>query len=262
MWNAYLHTAAQTGMRNEEFTSPPRGFTKRDLSLGNLKWFKDGVRRTYLERQELLTLSEGDFAILTPSASKCDPLGMRWGARPIWLPFNSAWLCAARACRDLELLRLEVAPEERSNVPLFCHESGIPWAPSYSFNLLRDFVKHIGTPEDQVKDYTPHSFRIYLCNALASAGLGDRQIQAALRWASADAINTYHLTDAKTYSAWLAAAMTADFNVVRGATLRREDGRKLPRVDNYDAAYNFVSMRQEILELAHEDALEGMEPDT
>ena len=265
MWKGYIHTAAQTGMRNEEFTAGPRGFTKRDLSLANLAWYikATGTIHKCLTPDELRSLGDGDYALLTPAPSKCDPFGMRWGAKPIWLPFSHTdWLCAARALRDVELLRPLTTPAERSNAPLFAHEAGMVWTRSYTFDLLRLFVRHIGVADDHVNDYTPHSFRIYLCNALASAGLGDRQIQAALRWASADAINTYHLTDAKTYSAWLAAAMTADFNVVRGATLRREDGRKLPRVDNYDAAYNFVSMRHEILELAHEDALEGMEPDT
>jgi len=213
-WNAFVHTAAQTGMRNEEFTSPPGGFSKRDLSLANLTWHFNGARCPYLSETQLRQLSDGDFAILTPAASKCDPFGMRWGAKPIWLPFSSsAWLCAARALRDLELRRLHVAPEERRKVPLFCHESGIPWARSYTFDLLRLFVRCIGTPEERVKDYTPHSFRIYLCNALAAQGLEDKEIQTALRWASVDALNTYHLTDAATYTRWLNAAMGARFTV-------------------------------------------------
>ena len=71
-----------------------------------------------------------------------------------------------------------------------------------------------------MKDYTPHSWCVYLCNALAAQGLGDEQIQVALRWASVDALNTHRLTSAEAYTAWLRAAMGACFNVMRGAARR------------------------------------------
>ena len=255
MFKAYMHVSAQTGMRNEEVTSSADGFTKRDLSLGNLAWWYKGQRRPYLTEEELRSLSEGDYAILTPSASKCDPFGMRWGAKPIWLAFSpSDWLCAARALRDLELARLFEEPSARSGLPLFRHENGAPWVRSYTANLLRQFVVAIGVPPERVKDYTPHSWRIYLCNALAAQNCSDSEIQAALRWASVDALNTYRLTSAETYTLWLRAAMGARFNVVRGANARRPDGRPLPRTDNDDVARAFVAGRLDVLEAAHEDA--------
>ena len=254
MFKCYIHTAAQTGMRNEEFTSPEaRGFSKRDLSLANLSWFFKGERRSSLEEWELDQLSDGDYAILTPSASKCDPFGMKWGTKPIWLPFSAMdWLCAARCLRDVERLRLHLAPSQRCEVPLFAHECGKPWSRSYTFNLLRLFVTCIGTPADRIKDYTPHSFRIYLCNALANEGLSDGEIQAALRWASPDSINTYRLTSKETFARWLSAAMGTRFTVVRGGTLRRANGAPMPRHTADDAAISFVQRSLEMLELAHE----------
>ena len=252
-WKAYIHVSAQTGMRNEEMTSAPTiGFTRRDLALANLTWYYNGVRRKYLTESELRSMKIGDYALLTPPPSKCDPFGMRWGAKPIWLAYSpDDWLCSARVLRDLELARLHVTPEERAEVPLFCHENGAPWARSYTANLLRLFVVAIGIPPERVRDYTPHSWRIYLCNALAALDLTDEQIQAALRWASVEALNTYRLTSAETYTAWLRGSMGARFNVVRGATTRRPDGRLLPRTDNDDAARTFINCRMELLEAAH-----------
>ena len=174
----------------------------------------------------------------------------------MWLPFSSCdWLCAARELRDLEKRRAgSVSPSERNTVPLFCHENGAAWTRSYTFDLLRLFVKHIGVPEDRVNDYTPHSFRIYLCNALASQHLSNSEICAALRWASEDSIHTYFMTSAATFARWLKAAMGARFNVVRGCTMRRPDGEPLPRTDNDDMAFSFVQEAMKMLDVAHEHA--------
>ena len=125
------------------------------------------------------------------------------------------------------------------------------WSRSYTFDLLRLFVRCIGTPEERINDYTPHSFRIYLCNALVAAELDDSEIQTALRWASEDALNTYRLTSAETYARWLNAAMGARFTVVRGHTTRKPNGQPLPRTDCDDMAQDFVRRSFELLELAH-----------
>ena len=45
-----------------------------------------------------LALRPGDFAVLKPPPSKADQFGMRWGSKPIWLPFDAgARICAAAA---------------------------------------------------------------------------------------------------------------------------------------------------------------------
>ena len=247
-----MHTEAQTGFRNGDVTS--KKHTKRDMmSIGHLTWFFKGKNRSELTGDELESLSEGDFAIITPPPSKADIFGMRWGSKPIFLPFSPTDpICAARALRDLELA-VQVKGEERRLTPLFRTEAGEPLSSSYTANLLRDFVKLIA-PLERVKDYTMHSFRIYLCNALAAAGVDDAKIQAVLRWASVDALNTYRLSDAAQYAGWLRAAMGAAFTVRRGASTLRADGSNivLPRVDNDDRAAAILESQLELLEIAHD----------
>ena len=180
---------------------------------------------------------------------------MRWGSKPIFLPFSPTDpICAARALRSVELLHEVIGPARRET-PLFRTEKGEPLTRSYTATLLRDFVKLI-VPEERVRDYTMHSFRIYLCNALSAAGVDDAKIQACLRWASVDALNTYRMSDAAQYASWLRAAMQSTFVVRRGASALRADGSSIaiPRTDNADRAAAILEEQLELLEIANRDA--------
>ena len=255
-WCAWMHTYAQTGFRNADSTSKYK-MRKSDLSMGHLKWKKvrDQAPRV-LELEELEALEEGDYAVLTPPPSKSDPLGMRWGSKPIHLPYEpSAQICAARALRNLELMR-RVSADKRRETPLFSDEEGKILTPSYTARTLRSFVELIVSSEF-VKDYTPHSFRIYLCNALAAADMSDAVIQMCLRWASVDALNTYRMTDAKAYAQYLQAAAQATFVVRRGAQTMptRADGRPLPTIDGDDRIAAIVDEAVGLMQIAedHDD---------
>ena len=253
MWCGVVHTDAKPDVRNEDFTSKEE-FTKRDLSLVHLTWLFKGEMRDYLSPAELMSLSEGDYAIITPPPSKADPFGMRWGSKPISLPFSPTdQICAARALRDVELLQ-SISGAERRATPLLRMPDGAPLSRSHTASLLRDFVKLI-VPDERVKDYTMHSFHIYLRNALAAAGVDDAKIQACLRWASVDALNTYRMAYAAQYASWLRAAMSAHFVVRRGASAMRADGSAiaLPRVDSTDRAVAILEEQLELLELANRE---------
>ena len=103
-------------------------------------------------------------------------------------------------------------PETRdANLRVFSTSGGDAiLTPSYTARALRSFVELIVSAEF-VQDYTVHSFRIYICNALAAADMSDAVIQICLRWASVDALNTYRMTDAKSYAQYLRAAAEASF---------------------------------------------------
>ena len=227
------------------------------MAVGHLKWQKGGeAAPRILLVHELELLEDGDFAVLTPPPSKSDPLGMRWGSKPIFLPYDSsAQICAARALRDLELMR-QVPAAKRREVPLFSDIEGKPLTPYYTASTLRSFVELIVSPEF-VKDYTVHSFRIYLCNALAAADMSDGVIQMCLRWASVDALNTYRMTDAKSYAQYLRAAAEASFVVRRGAQTMptRADGRPMPMIDGDDRIAAIVEEAMGLMQIAedHDD---------
>ena len=231
----------------------PKGFTKRDISFAHLSWLYQGSRCSSLSEHELGCLAEGDYAILTPPPSKCDPFGMRWGTKPIWLPFHpTKWLCAARALRDVEL-HCGGADHERKDTPLLRlpTKQGLPR--SYTADLLKLFLRSIMSEED-AKRYTMHSFRAYLCNALDAAGCSDGAIQAMLRWASADSILTYRETKCEQFARWLDSAAAAVFTAARGATVRlRADGRPMPVIDSTERALEYLNEQFSLAAVADKD---------
>ena len=251
-WKAVVHTAAQTGMRNEELTSKA-SFRRSDLSCAHLRWYRREQLLDVLTDGELDSLAVGDFAVLIPGSSKCDMFGARWGQKPIWLPFSpDAQICAARALRDMERARA-VPLEGRASTPLFRDDEGAPLPRAYTNRLLREFITLI-VPTECVKDYTMHSFRIYLCNALAAAGCSDNEIQAALRWASVEALNTYRGTSKATYGSWLERAAVATFTVFRGRAVLTGRLAPLPTVDHCDRALQFLEDQAELLQLGDTEA--------
>ena len=189
--------------------------------------------------------------MLVPGSSKCDPFGARWGQKPIWLPFSPTDTpCAARALRDLELAH-EVPAGKRADTPLFRDSADKPLRRAYTNKLLRLFLAVFMAPE-QVKEYTMHSFRAYLCNALVAAGFADDVVQAALRWASPEAIKTYRGTHKDTYAGWLRAAASATFTTCRGRAVLASgaDARELPRTDDCEIALRFVEQQAGLLAMA------------
>ena len=68
------------------------------MSCASLTWRIGGEDVPCPTVAQLLALRPGDFAVLKPPPSKADQFGMRWGSKPIWLPFDAgARICAAAA---------------------------------------------------------------------------------------------------------------------------------------------------------------------
>ena len=87
--------ARQTGFRRAEVSLDPRDtWGKKHISFANLTWRIGGrdVPVAQATPQLLETLTEGDYAVLVPPPSKADQFGLRWGSRPIWLPFHPTCL--------------------------------------------------------------------------------------------------------------------------------------------------------------------------
>ena len=72
-----------------------------------------------------------------------------------------------------------------------------------------------------------HSFRSYLASALLAAGCTDAQIQAALRWASAEALLIYKVIQREDYGDWITRGQVQRTTGARAASLRL-DGGQLP----------------------------------
>ena len=72
----------------------------------------------------------------------------------------------------------------------------------------------------EAKKYSVHSFRSYLCSAMMAAGCTDGQIQAALRWASDEALQVYKVVQREDYGDWITRAGTAKLTGARASSLK------------------------------------------
>jgi hypothetical protein len=245
-YRTLIHVLAQTGFRRAEVALDPREkWGKKHISFASLTWRIRGRDVPVAEAtpQLLATLTEGDYAVLVPPPSKADQFGLRWGSRPIWLPYHAtAAINAARALADWECVA-GVPPEKRATTPLFCGVGGVgdPLTTTVATDTFeRLLAGALGVEE--AKKYTLHSFRAYLASSMLAAGCSDTQIQAALRWASEDAVNTYKTINAEGYGSWLLAAEGERLTGTRARNLPRPT----PRTDFDDMAAEFLASEEDL----------------
>jgi hypothetical protein len=218
---AMFHTLAQTGFRKAEVAlAAGVTWTRAHLSLADLKWMIRGKVHGHLtDALHIMLVVHGGFALLTPGVSKCDPLGLVWGACTIYLRFDAhAPICAARALAVMELARA-VAPEHRALAPLFVNFNGTVWRHQPLSDIFRKMLIASGIPESLVNLYSMHSWRIYLACALLSAGASQATILALLRWKTTEALNIYARMNCETYADELAGAGQAVVSSVRTTSL-------------------------------------------
>ena len=96
---------------------------------------------------------------------------------------------------------------------------------------------------DAAKNYSLHSFRSYLACAMLAAKCSDAQIQAALRWASDEALELYKRTSDEEYGAWLLRAEQQRLNQLM---LTHHLPRALPRYESHDLAGAFIAARLDL----------------
>ena len=121
-----------------------------------------------------------------------------------------------------------VAPDDRRSTPLFCGVDGIgtPMRGPMIDLLFLQLMTFVLGDAAKAKKYSLHSFRSYLASALLAAGCTDAQIQAALRWASAEALLIYKVIGREDYGDWITRGQTARTTGARAAAL--SDGAQLP----------------------------------
>ena len=195
-----------------------------NISFANLTWRFQGRPDTASPTAwELFNIKEGDYAILRPPPSKCDLQAMRWGNSPIWLPYSgSAALNAARALAKWEL-QARVAPEARRATPLFCGPAGSGSALTEGVcdDVFHGLLGSVLGNKAAAKEYSIHSFRSFLASSMIAANCTDAQVQAALRWASAEALAEYKQINAEVYGGWILSAEKQKLTGLRAAGLAR-----------------------------------------
>lgn len=219
-WRALVATMAQTGFRKADVSLESKvKFGLQHLTAASLVWCIGGVLYKSPSREQLRSLKEGDYALLRPPPSKADQFGLHWGACTIYLRFHPTELInAARELAAYEILR-NLPAKLRRTAPLFVNFGNGPWRHHQLDALFKDVLATF-VPEDEIKRYSMHSFRIYLACALRAAGASNGVIQAILRWRSDDALKIYARMNDAHYADWLSKAALADVSSVTTGTMR------------------------------------------
>lgn len=216
-------TLAQAGFRKGEVSVSRAGAPcdANCMSRADLAWLLNG--RAYATGEapvtRLAALQPGDFAVLTPCASKSDPFDMVWGGDPIWLPFQpNEPLCACAALAAIELADALPLAADRRLVALFTTDEGLPFSDAQLDRLLVCLLAR-SLPPASVKLYSWHSARIFLATTLLAAGASHPEIQALCRWQTTDSIKIYARLTAPTYASLLGGAMAARVSTARAQNL-------------------------------------------
>ena len=110
------------------------------------------------------------------------------------MPFSAT--AAINACRALAewASYAAVAADRRRATPLFCGVGGLgtPASQADLDNIFSRMMAYVCGGKDAAAAYSMHSWRAWLASAMAAAGVPDIHIQAALRWASTEALAEYN----------------------------------------------------------------------
>ena len=202
--------AGGTGFRKAEVALPADTvFDDRRLSRSSILWLINGTIFADPSAAQLLSLVPGrDFAVVKPPRSKADQDGTKFGALPIYLPFDPS--DPANAALWLQRLetRFPCPGARRSSLPLFFEDavSFRPMSHSTVDLLLRHLLLCV-LPEDEAAKYSFHSFRSGFACALLAAGCPPATIQALARWSSEESLKVYARLNPNDYGCWISKAM-------------------------------------------------------
>ena len=178
-WRAAITVAASSGFRKAElFQSNAETFF---LTWNMIDWIINGVGVPDPTDNQLNSLKQGDFAVVTPPPSKSDQFNSVWGALPVYLPYKEE---NRNAAASLKQLALGVGHSFRSGAhgnAVFVDNNKRPLTCSVMASAMyRAMVAIIGNP-NTAKLYTWHSCRSHLATALYAARVKPATIQAMLR---------------------------------------------------------------------------------
>ena len=140
-----------------------------------------------------------------------------------------------------------MAAESRRTTPLFCGPDGV--GSSLRGGALDEvffyMMAYILGDKALAKKYSIHAFRAYLASALLAAGCTDAQIQAALRWASREALQVYSVVQREEYGSWLIRAETVKLSGARASSLHAE-GKHLPTYETESMIGDALELRDDL----------------
>ena len=210
---ACFATLKEEGGRKDEVAKKTAAtpFRKGRLTFASLVWHIGGVatirRSPHLHappsREQLRTLREGDGVLLKHGIAKNDPFGAYFAATPSFLAWREGdESCACRALAELELAA-QVPLERRKTTPLFGPAPGEEFTHS-QLDLALQLLLIAGgcVTEEQLQNYSVHSFRIFAACALLAAGAPRWLIKRMLRWRGDESLEIYARVNNEDWASW------------------------------------------------------------
>ena len=204
--DACFKTLLEEGSRKDEVAkkSADTPFRKGRFTFASLVWYIDGKElKRPPTREELLTLRVGDGVLLNHGISKNDPFGTYFAATPSFLAYREGGQrCACRALARLELAAA-VPPAMRSTTPLFGPTPGEEFT-HHELDMALHLLLTRGAmvPEDELTNYSVHSFRIFAACALLAAKCPRWMIKRLLRWRGDESLDVYSRVNNTEWAAW------------------------------------------------------------
>ena len=141
--------------------------------------------------EQLSSLKEGDYLVISPVPSKSDQFNTVWGSHPLYVPFHDRLWNAVAAVADLAL---HIGTELRQpGRPVFVSKNGSACKAEHMVQALHKAMTEIAG-QQRAKLYTWHSPRIYLTTHLLSCNVKPAVIQALLRWQTDESLRAYART--------------------------------------------------------------------
>jgi len=226
---AWVSTLAEEGSRKEAIAKPSATtpFEKGRLTFASLVWLVCGVEYSSPTGAQLAALApgRGDGVYLKYGRAKNDPFGVFFASTPSFLPFDPH--APRNACRALAALEVaaSVAGARRAVTPLFGPSVGEEFTGAQvdkAFQLMMLFGARV--PAAQLKDYSVHSFRIWLACALLANGVDWATIKRTLRWRGDESLLIYARLNNDVWACNVFASYSAVVNSTVAARLPRDVG--------------------------------------
>ena len=179
---------AETGMRKDE---PTGNKGRNGITCDSLTWKIGEILYKILTRALLAMMKAGDGVYFAFGLAKNDPTGIFFTATPAFLPWRAAGRCACRSLAEL-VLAANIPPSLYATTPLFGPAPGEYFTGNQvdaAFNLCLSQGARV--PEDELSNYSFHSFRIFLACALLAAGCPRWMIKRMLRWRGDESLEIY-----------------------------------------------------------------------
>ena len=203
---ALFATQSESGERKGEMTGPQG---RNGITFGSLTYKIGAALYKVLTRALYASMQLGDGVYFAHGLAKNDPMGAYFAATPSFLPWRASGRCACRMLAELDL-QAAIAPEARDNTPLFGPSPGAYFTGNQvdaAFTLL--LAEGARVPEDELSNYSDHSFRIYLACALLAHGTPRWLIKRLLRWRGDAALELYARVSDQDWSSNLEGALRA-----------------------------------------------------